>query len=81
MIYSDAFLRLTVVGSVRMTIRYITKRVLLKLQCLLKNLTLRFAISGEESSSLKSIEVLGVAFVGVAAPFGVLVCSFGVKEC
>jgi len=54
----------------------------LKLQYLLKNRTLLFAISGEESPSVKSIEVLlGVAFVGVAAPLGVLVCSFGVKEC
>ena len=54
----------------------------MKLQYLLKNLTLRFAISGEESPSVKSIEVLlGVAFVGVAPPLGVLVCSLGVREC
>lgn len=54
----------------------------MKLQYLLKNLTLRFAVSGEESSALKSTEVrLGVVFVGVAPPLGVLVCSLGVKEC
>jgi len=54
----------------------------LRLQYLLKNLTLRFAVSGEESPSVKSIEVLlGAAFVGVAPPLGVLVCSLGVKEC
>lgn len=39
-------------------------------------------MSGEESSAVKSNEVLlDVAFVGVAPPLGVLVCSTDVKEC
>jgi hypothetical protein len=52
-----------------------------QLQYLLRNLTLRFAISDEESSSLPSIEVLlDVDLVGVADPVGVRACSLGVRE-
>jgi hypothetical protein len=52
-----------------------------KLQYLLRNLTLRFPISGEESPSLPSIEAfLDVDLVGVAAPFGVEIRSLGVKD-
>jgi hypothetical protein len=52
-----------------------------QLQYLLRNLTLLFAMSGEESSSLTSIEVLlDVDLVGVADPVGVGACSLGVKE-
>jgi hypothetical protein len=52
-----------------------------KLQYLLRNLTLRFPMSGEESPSLPSTEVfLDVDLVGVAAPLGVGARSLGVKE-
>jgi hypothetical protein len=51
------------------------------LQYLLRNLTLRFPISGEESPSLPSIEAfLDEDLVGVAAPLGVGTCSLGVNE-
>jgi hypothetical protein len=60
---------------------YNIQNVSFELQYLLRNLTLRFAMSGEESSSLPSIEVLlDVDLVGVAGTLGAGTCSLGVKE-